>query len=233
MALKYKLDTLEGLDEALKSFYRKDGDKFILDVDESGAKAALQVERNRAEAAEKALKERESNEAKAKADAEKAQLEAKGDYEKLKASIEAEKAALAAATEKATGALKANVLKTELMAAIAEQKGSPLLQKLIEDQFEVVSGPDDSHKVVFKKDPGQTPGKFLESLKKDPAYGGLFAGVGATGGQAPAGSGPTTPAGNAAFFDPKSPQYNYTKQMEVAKANPAEFDALRAQFPTQ
>ena len=184
--LKYKLDSLDGLDEGLKSFYKKDGDKFVLDVDDSGAKTAIQKERERAEAAEKALKDRDTVEAKAQAEAEKAKLEAKGDYEKLKAAVEAEKKTLAEQADKATQGLKSYLLKAELTAAIAQHKGNPHLSKLVEDQFEAVLSPTDGqHKVVVKGDPSKTPAQFIEALKADASYGAFFEGSGASGGGAP------------------------------------------------
>jgi len=197
--LKYKLDSLDGLDEGLKAFYKKDGDKFVLDVDDSGAKSAIKAERDRAEAAEKALKEREAAEAKAKADAEKAKLEAAGDYEKLKAAVEAEKKALLEEKEKATAGLKSYLLKSELTAAIAQHKGNPHLEKLVVDQFEAVLSPDGAHKVLSKD--GKTPAQFIESLKADASYGAFFEGSGASGGGAqrpgtpPKGGAPTTSLG--------------------------------------
>ena len=197
--LKYKLDSLDGLDEGLKSYYRKDGDKFVLDVDDSGAKSAIKAERDRAEAAEKALKEREAAETKAKADAEKAKLEAAGDYEKLKAAVEAEKKALLEEKEKATAGLKSYLLKSELTAAIAQHKGNPHLEKLVVDQFEAVLSPDGAHKVLSKD--GKTPAQFIESLKADASYGAFFEGSGASGGGAqrpgtpPKGGAPTTSLG--------------------------------------
>lgn len=191
--LKYKLDSLDGLDEGLKAFYKKDGDKFVLDVDDSGAKSAIKAERDRAEAAEKALKEKEAAETKAKADAEKAKLEAAGDYEKLKAAVEAEKKALLEEKEKATAGLKSYLLKSELTAAIAQHKGNPHLEKLVLDQFEAVLSPDGAHKVLSKD--GKTPTQFIESLKADASYGAFFEGSGVSGGGAPPQAGGSRPAG--------------------------------------
>jgi len=184
--LKYKLDSLDGLDEGLKSFYTKAEDgKFVLQVEDSGAKSAIQKERERADAAERLLKEREANDSKAKAEAEKAQLEAKGDYEKLKAAIEAEKQASLEREKQATTGLKSYLLKAELTAAIAAHKGNPHLHKLVEDQFEAVLSPDGQHKVICKSDPSKTPSQFIESLKTDASYGDFFAGSGVSGGGAP------------------------------------------------
>lgn len=212
--LKYKLDSLDGLDEGLKALYKKDGDKFVLDVDDSGAKSAIKAERDRAEAAERLLKEKESAEAKAKADAEKAKLEAAGDYEKLKAAVEAEKKALLEEKEKATAGLKSYLLKSELTAAIAQHKGNPHLEKLVVDQFEAVLSPDGAHKVLTKD--GKTPAQFIESLKADASYGAFFEGSGVSGGGAP--SNPGSPAGGKVITQESFNQMSPKARAEYVEA---------------
>lgn len=186
MSLKPTLETLDGLHEEVAKLYTKKGDKFVLDVEDSGLKSALDKERERANAAEKALKDREAAEAKAKADAEKAQLEAKGDYEKLKANLEAEKATLLKEKDAAVDGLKSYLLKAELTQAIAMHKGTPHLLKLVSDQFEAVLDPaTGEHKVLVKGDPTKTPAQYIEGLKKDASYGAFFEGSGQSGSGAP------------------------------------------------
>lgn len=234
MSIAYKLDSLDGLDDAMKSLYVSKDGKFVLDVDDTGAKSAIQKERERADAAEKALKERDGKEAQAQRDAEEAKARAAGDFDKLKASVEAEKqAALKREADAVTG-LKAYLLKAEITSAIASAKGNPLLEKLIADQFEAVISPDGAHKVLVKGDPAKTPAQFVESLKADAAYGAFFEGSGVSGGGAlPSAGRGNANASAAQYFDPKSPNHNLTKQYELAKTDPKGFAALREQFPTQ
>lgn len=228
MKLAYKLDSLDGLDEALKPLYAKEGDKFVAQVDDSGAKSAVKAERDRADAAEKALKDLKDAEAKALAEAERAKLEAKGDYEKLSA---ADKAALKAAEDKAVALeakLRDGARDRAAMDAIVASGGIPeALMPHIVTALEVV--PDgDSFKVLVKGEPSKKLGDFVAGLKESKPWG--FAPSGANGGGASThqGGGSNVHAG---IFDPKSPTYNYTKQLELAKSDPKAFEALRAQFP--
>jgi len=83
MALELELDSVEGLDDSVKSLYVENGDKFKLDVsgieDTSGLKSALQHERDERKRAKDELKtlrgEIDSNNLKA--------AEEKGDFEQL------------------------------------------------------------------------------------------------------------------------------------------------------
>ena len=223
MKLAYKLDSLDGLDEALKPYYQKGEDgKFVLQSDDSGAKSAIQKEREARAAAEKALKEREEKDAQLQREAEEAKAKATGDFEKLKAQVEADKKAALDERDKAITGLKSYLLKAELTAAIAQHKGNPHLQKLVEDQFEAVLSPDGAHKVVVKGDPSKTPAQFIESLKADASYGAFFEGSGVSGGgsQQP---GKPAPAGKTikrTEFSNLSP----TAQMEHVRAGGAVID---------
>lgn len=72
MALKHKLDTLDGLDDATKALYKKVGEKFVLDVDglEDGDVAGLKKQN------EQLLAEKKAAEKKAKEEAEAARAAA-------------------------------------------------------------------------------------------------------------------------------------------------------------
>ena len=113
------------------------------------------------------------------------------------------------------------------MEAIQAAKGIPkaLLPHILPNLEAIPEG--DGYAVRVKGAPEKKLTDYVSSLKADMAWG--FEGTGASGGGAGQSGG--TPSAHAAIFDPKSPTYNYTKQMELAKSNPAEFDSLRAQFP--
>jgi hypothetical protein len=195
MALKHKIDTLDGLDEALKPLYAKGEDgRFTLQVDDAPATNTIAKLKADLETATRALKDREVNETKAQAAAEQAKLEAKGDYEKLKQNLEGEKANLLKQVDEAQHGLKSYLLKSELTSAIATHKGNPLLEKLIADQFEAVISPDGAHKVLVKGDPTKTPAQYIEALKANAEYGAFFEGSGVSGGGAQA---PGKASGNA------------------------------------
>lgn len=189
--------------------------------DNAALKKALDVERQARKDLEKQIKAKDEAEAKAKADAERAQLEAKGDYEKLKASIEADKTALMKERDAAHAGLKSYLLKAEITAAIAAQKGNPLLQKLVADQFEAVISPDGEHKVLVKSDPTKTPAQFIEGLKKDPAYGAFFEGFGASGG-----GGEPDGTGKQASAKPWK-EMSLDEQTSLWKSNPTQAKALQ------
>ena len=183
MALKFKLDSLDGLDEGLKSLYIKGDDgKFTLQLEDDPAKATMQKLRQELAEKDKALKDREKAEADAKAAKEREELERKGEYEKLKASLEAEKKT---ATEKAD-ALEAKIRNgardRAAMEAISAAKGIPkALLPHITPNLEVVPDGDD-YKVIVKGNPGQKLTDYVASLKTEFAWG--FEGSGASGGGA-------------------------------------------------
>lgn len=185
MSLKHKLDSLDGLEEALKPLYAKGDDgRFTLQVDDAPATNTIAKLKADLDAATKALKEREAAEAKARKDAEEAQALAKGDFEKVNASREA---ALKAAQDEAA-TLKTKLLNGTRDRALMEAMSDPGVKGIpkallphIQDQVEVV--PDgDGFKVVPKANPAQKLTEFVSSFKKDMAWG--FEGAGANGGGA-------------------------------------------------
>ncbi|HEY0684757.1 MAG TPA: hypothetical protein VGD45_20640 [Steroidobacter sp.] len=97
MSLKYKLDSLDGLDDATKALYEKKGDKYVLKVEgvEEGDVVGLKnkVETLLGETSElkKKIKEKEDAEATAREEERKAKEEAaakKGDIEGLRKSAD-------------------------------------------------------------------------------------------------------------------------------------------------
>lgn len=188
MALKFKLDSLDGLDEGLKSLYSKGDDgKFTLQLEDDPAKATMQKLRQELAEKEKALKDREKAEADAKAAKEREDLERKGEYEKLSA---VDKAALKAAEEKASileAKIRNGARDRAAMEAIQAVKGIPkALLPHITPNLEVINDGDD-YKVVVKGDPGKKLVDYVASLKNEMAWG--FEGSGASGGGAGQSSG--------------------------------------------
>lgn len=181
MKLAYKLDSLDGLDEALKPLYAKEGEKFVLQVDDSGASSAVRKERERADAAERALKEREKAEAEQKAAKEREEMERKGEYDKLRAADEAEKARLRKELEDTRLSHETHVKETKALTLLGPLAATPKtlesLKREFMDQLEVVQG-----KVLVKGDPAMTPEKLAEKFKTDPEYAPFIKGSGANGG---------------------------------------------------
>lgn len=108
MALKYKLDSLDGLDEATKALYEKKGDKFVLKVegvedgDVTGLKNQVETLLGETKELKKKMKEKDDAEAAAREEARKAHEDAaakKGDVEALRKSADERVAAAVAETE--------------------------------------------------------------------------------------------------------------------------------------
>lgn len=209
MALKHKIDTLDGLDEALKPLYAKGDDgRFTLQVDDAPATSTIAKLKAELEATSKALKEREGAEEKARKDAENAQLLAAGDFKKLEANLRAELEGKTKELETERYERNRREVQLELSSALAAHKGNQHLLKLVEDQFEAVRGTD-GIKVLVKGDPTKTPAQYVEALKKDPSYHAFFEGTGASGAGSPSGgrpapSGKTMPQSEFNNLSPKA-----------------------------
>jgi len=171
--LKFKLDTLDGLDETTAKLYAKGADgKFTLQVEDDPAKSVIQKLREERDVALKALKEREAKEADTQTAAEKARLEAAGEYEKVKQVNEAEKAALQKKLEHEQTRTRNFLIQSEATRAIAAAKGVPdLLLPHITGQLEVVAD-GDSFKVTGK---GGVPlSDVVEGLRSNAVFGRAF-----------------------------------------------------------
>lgn len=202
MALKFKLDTLDGLDEAAKAFYKPgpDGKGFVLDLDDDPAKETIAKIRRERDDLEKSLKEREKAEADAKAAKEREDLERKGEYEKLRAQ-DAE--AIKAAKDRAE-ALELRIRQGARDRALLEAMSDPSVKAIpkalmphVVDLVEVVPE-GEGFKVVSKANPGQKLTDLLSGLKTEMAWG--FEPTGANGSGAPAHQ-PGTPAGSKTRYD--------------------------------
>lgn len=184
MALKFKLDSLEGLDEGLKSLYTKGDDgKFTLQLEDDPAKDTMRKIREERDTLARTLKDREKAEADAKAAKEREELERKGEYEKLKATYEADTKAARERAEALEAKLRNGARDRAAMEAIQAANGIPkALLPHIQGQLEVIPDGED-FKVVVKGNPGQKLTDFVTGLKADMPWG--FNGSGASGGGAP------------------------------------------------
>jgi hypothetical protein len=220
MALKFKLDSLDGLEEGLKSLYTKGDDgKYTLQLEDDQAKSTMQKLRQERDEMAKALKDREKAEADAKAAKEREELERKGEYEKLKASLEADNNSSKAKLEALETKIRNSARDRAAMEAIQAAKGIPkALLPHITPNLEVIPDGDD-FKVVVKGNPGQKLTDYVSSLKAEMAWG--FEGSGASGGGAAQGGmsmGGTKPWG----------QMNLDERTALYKTNPSQAKALQA-----
>ena len=188
MALKFKLDSLDGLDEGLKSLYTKGEDgKFTLQLEDDPAKATMSKIRQERDELAKALKDREKAEADAKTAQERAELERKGDYEKLKSSLETDAKDAKSKLEALETRLRNSARDRAAMEAVQAVKGIPkALLPHITPLLEVIPEGDE-FRVVVKGDPGKKLPDFVASLKDEMPWG--FEGSGASGSGTPSGGG--------------------------------------------
>lgn len=189
MAIKFKLESLDGLDEALKSLYAKNDDgEYVLQIDDDPAKAMRKLRSELAEK-ERLIKEREKAEADAKSAKEREDLERKGEYEKLRAQDQEAIKALQSKADQLESRLRNGARDRAAMEAITAAGGIPkaLLHHLV-SSLEVVTDGDD-YKVVVKADPGKKLTDYVLGLKNEMPWG--FTGTGASGGAAPPAGSPT------------------------------------------
>jgi hypothetical protein len=244
MALKFKLDSLEGLDEATQKLYVKSGDKYVLAVEgvQEGDVAGLKSQ------VEKLLGEKKDIEKKL-ADIEKAQKEA--DEAKRAAEEEAAKKAgdIAALEKSWQGKLEAKekelkdqyegkikkmesalsrLLRTNVANEIAMKIGldgsESVLSKLLLDRIGYEEEGGDYKTVVLDKE-GKRSALSIEELMKevqaDKAFAPLLKGSNASGGGA--GGGSNKSGGAAKKFSEMSEK----ERLELYRSNPAEYRKLK------
>lgn len=201
MPLDYKLDSLEGVDEAVKALYAEKDGKFILSVsglpqqeDVTGLKAKNEELLAEKKAADKARKEAEE---KARLDAEEAARKA-GDVEGLEKSwsekFARREAELTAELETTNSSLLGQIrdltvgrTATELATALAVQGSAAVLLPHIERRLSVEQR-DGKPTVVVLDKAGKLSATTLDELKaeiaNDAAFAPLIAGSKASGGGA-------------------------------------------------
>lgn len=221
MALKFELESLDGLDDGVKSLYVEHNGKYRLQVDgidpADELKEALRKERDERKAAKEKLAEveRAQQEAEAKRMEEAQQFESlykntKGELEKRTQEFEEYKRKLAdkerselavtLATSLTRDTKRAELLKKEALAFIQHTADGV-----------VISGPDGT----------MTAEQLKESLAKN--YPFLVDGNQASGGNA---SGGSKSGGAAKKFN----EYTGAELSAIRKDNPSEYERLRSEF---
>lgn len=206
MNLKYQIDSLEGLDEAIAKLYKKDGDVYKLQVegvesedDVAGLKKALQTERDAREAAEKAQRKAEKDAQKKAEDATAAAARKEGDVEALEKSWQKKYgdkvAEMQADIDQRDGWIKQNTVHTtalELATTLAVPGSADVLLPHIEKRLgvdvrdgrptAVVLGDDGKPSALSVKELG-------EQISGNQAFAPLIVGSKASGGGANGASG--------------------------------------------
>jgi hypothetical protein len=203
--LKLIVDSLDAVDEPLRSLYEEKDGKFALKVEGvepvDGLKSALEKERKAARELEKKVKRWESlgksdeeiaELLKKAEDAELSEAERKGEWDKLRAQMnEKHDAALRAKDETITAMrarLNAELVDAKAVAAIAAAKGVPELllphvqrHVKVDDEFnvQVVDGKGDP-RVGAKGEP-LTIADLVAEMKASEVFGRAFEGSGQSG----------------------------------------------------
>lgn len=213
MGLKYQLDTLDGLDDSVKSLYTERDGKFVIGIeglpqpeDVSGLKAKVEELLGEKKSAEKARKDAEDQ---ARLEREEA-LRKSGDVEGIEKSW-AEKyarreAELTGQLDQERGALSNQIrdltvgrTATDIASALAIPGSAKALLPHIERRLSVEQR-DGKPVVVVLDQQGKLSASTLDELKaefaNDVAFAPLIAGSKATGGGAPGGQGGGAAKGN-------------------------------------
>lgn len=197
MALKRKITEAEyaALSDALKNEYVKDGDVYVLDMEDTGfdaLKAERELEKARREAAEAALQKIKDDAAEASRKAAEDAAKASGDIAALekswKAKSEADLAAEKANTEKATAAVRSLLVDTAASQMANEISIVPgIMAREIARRMTVeFNGAIPVLRILSKE--GHPSALSVADLKKEfldnPEYSGIIKGTGASGGGA-------------------------------------------------
>lgn len=189
--LKFQLDTLEGVDEGVKSFYTEKEGKFVLNVDgvpedktEDLTKTmkALEAERNNSKTYKQKLAEFEMQKA-----------EGSGDIESIKKQMaemhSAEVTTISQQLQQAQSQLKTLTIDNVITSAVAKESGiTELLKPFISSRTRLnesgkveVLG-DNGEVLVDKSGNNVSIDAYVSSLKANSAFAGAFKGTPHSGG---------------------------------------------------
>lgn len=215
MALKYEIDSLEGLDASLHGEYEKtDGGKYRLKVEgldnADGLKSALQKERESNKEAKAQLSELQ----KARDEAEKKAMEEQGKYKELSEKERQEKIQAQSKYEELQR--KVNEKTRDLM---VRDLASSMTTDPVEIDIIVKFGADyvqiDGDEVKFNKSTDEIKAEMSRFIRSKAS------GSGDKGGK----SGGAVK--DADYFDKNSPSYNLTEQGRIFRENPTLYNQLK------
>lgn len=243
--LKAVLQTLEGVEEAIAGLYRKEGDRFVLNVeavdgfgleDVAGLKTALASERSAASTARQSLKKYEGLDP----DAARAALENAGKggdkaaLDSLRAELESkferELKSVSETKDSLQKQLERELVTSAATAAIAEAGGSvELLLPHVKAAAKMEQTENGEYRVHIVGDNGQPRvtmkqgstvnmgiGEYVDSLKAAESFAPAFAGSGRSG----TGTRPSKAAGGQGGADPHSITYEDAR-------NPSKYQAAK------
>ena len=240
MTLKYKLDTLDGLDDGVKSMYSKQGDGYVLAVDglpSSDDTAGLKAKVDQLLAEKKTEQEKRQN---AEADARKSaedKARKDGDIEALEKSWsdkfnsrESELTGQIDAMKGSVNAMTVDSVAVRLATELALPGSADLLIPHIKSRLGS-EAKDGQYVTVVKDKDGRPSALTVDDLKAELSSNAAFAPV-LVGSKASGGGAEGQKTGGGAresdYFDKKSPNYSKTKQTEIYRDDPARYDQLKS-----
>jgi len=157
--------------------------------------------------------------------------EEKGEYKKLyeglQVTYQTETTALKGEVEKVKGEMSTLTKRNEITKVLGTKKVDPLMMDMAISAILPKAAIDDSGNIVID---GKTPEVFAtEWTNSDLGKRFVISGNsgGGAGGDGDNGGGA---GGHARFFDPKSKEYNVTKQAQLAKTNLPEYTRLKEMY---
>jgi hypothetical protein len=241
MALKYKLETLDGVDEAVKGMYTKQGDVYVLAIDglpKSEDTSGLKAKVDELLAEKKTEKEKRE---KAEVDAQKSAEEKArkdGDIEALEKSWSAKYSARETELAGQIDAMKGSVnsMTVDSVASrLASELALPGSAEVMEDHFRKRLSSelrDGQYVTVVKDKDGRPSALTIDDLKTEftnnAAFAPVLVGSKASGGDAHSHKAGGGGAKESDYFDKKSPNYSKTKQTEIYRDDPARYDQLKS-----
>lgn len=247
MTLKFKVPSLDGIDESLRALYRKTDSGYVLDADGepadevAGLKSALAKEKQEMLELKQKLDGLSKNELaelkklkKVAEDAERERLERDGNWEAVKSQmLKKHQEEMEALTSKMGGVqsqLERVLVDQAAIEAILANKGNPKLLlpivkaslRLVEENGQqvvrVVNGQGQPIVANAKGDPMTIAG-YVEGLRAEPDYQAAFAASGASGGGSQNGA--------SGGIDPKKPLKEWSAEEKRAYIERNGMDAWR------
>lgn len=242
--MKFFIKDLNEVDESLRGQYKKVEGGYQLDINVEDIPDVQKLKKNRddilEEKREEARKRREAEE-KLEAEAhekEKASAKTREEFEAL-LNKEREKFAgkekdLNERMARVTSQLKENMVGGAIKALATSLAGedAALITPHIAARIDVVES-DGVFKIVVKGKDGSssdlTVDALGEEMKQDKMFASVINGRQSSGGGT--GNGGKGGADLEKYFDPKSPEFSITKQVEIEDSNPALYKELSDRFP--
>lgn len=242
--MKVFIKSLDEVEEQFRSLYKQSGDGYVLNIDVKDHPEFKAVLSNRDEILDEKRKEAEKRR-QAEADLEAAKREQNKGSAQTREEFEKVLADERAAHEKALEAERqaAADAKNQLRQFVIDQAVDTIARNLSGDDFDLIKPhiasrvdvveADGKLKVVIKGDDGKPSGltteQFEADVRNNKKFERLIVGKQSSGAGSNGGGGNGT-SEHEKYFDPKSPDFSLTKQIELEATDKAAFDVLSQKY---